>query len=350
MSKQNSTDNAAPQFASEITLRENTQFLKTPEGPLKLDFDWTSSAEPHAIRRKQILEKYPQVQDLFGPEILTFPFSIALILLQLYMGLIWAPTASAIPLFLAIYMISGTINHCLQLCVHEITHNLCFDDPFLNTWLAIICNIPTGVPSAVTFKVYHNDHHQQQGVDEVDTDIPTLFEALLVKNSTWRKVLFVICQPIEYGLRPVFCRAKPITKWTVANAIVVLGFDVLVGVYGSVWSLVYFVGGSLIGMGLHPCAGHFIAEHYVLPHGRTASRSQETYSYYGSCNWFNLNVGYHVEHHDFPRVPWSRLPLLRKIAPEFYELPHYTSYIMMYWEFFTNPTVCCFSRVKRPKA
>ena len=79
----------------------------------------------------------------------------------------------------------------------------------------------------------------------------------------------------------------------------------------------------LHGFCLHPFFGYFIGVHRSFGGGFTAPRHRDdtetedllaapvdgdiqptmsTYSFLTSLSCFNLN--YHVEHHDFPRVPW----------------------------------------------
>lgn len=65
-------------------------------------------------------------------------------------------------------------------------------------------------------------------------------------------------------------------------------------------------------------------------------------------NFFTYNVGLHNEHHDFPAIPWTRLPKLREIASEFYEpLPTHTSWSWVIWQFIWDNDVSLWSRVKR---
>ncbi|KAG8709722.1 hypothetical protein FRC08_018114 [Ceratobasidium sp. 394] len=59
-------------------------------------------------------------------------------------------------------------------------------------------------------------------------------------------------------------------------------------------------------------------------------------------------VGYHNEHHDFPLIPWIRLPALRALAPEFYDtLPGHPSWPMLTYRFIFDEDVGLYSRVKR---
>jgi sphingolipid delta-4 desaturase len=75
---------------------------------------------------------------------------------------------------------------------------------------------------------------------------------------------------------------------------------------------------------------------------------QETYSYYGPLNNIAFNVGYHNEHHDFPSIPWNKLPQLKNSAPEFYDsLYSHTSWIKLWFRFLTDKNLSLFNRVIR---
>ena len=98
------------------------------------------------------------------------------------------------------------------------------------------------------------------------------------------------------------------------------------------------------GLGLHPTSSHFISEHYLI-HDNI---SQETFSYYGWLNYLTWNVGYHVEHHDLSNVPFTKLPRVREIAPEFYKSLYVCeSWVSLPYTFILNDRLSLQSRMKR---
>ena len=185
------------------------------------------------------------------------------------------------------------------------------------------------------------EHHQFQGDSIKDVDIPTYWEGRVFR-TTFLKAIWLLCQPLFYAFRPGILRPKVLRKLDLLNILVIVVSDSLIVYFFGIRALVYLIASTLLGMGFHPVAGHFVAEHYVFVEGF------ETYSYYGMLNLLCWNVGYHNEHHDFPRVPGWKLPQLKAMAPEFYDnLPQHKSWIYVLYRFITDPTIGPFSRIQR---
>jgi sphingolipid 4-desaturase/C4-monooxygenase len=321
------------------------------------DFIWSNQDEPHASRRQAILKKYPQIKQLYGHDpMLKYKIALAMVVqlslayqfrYQFFGGPTDRPKYSFWWFLAVAWTIGGTCNHMMFMAFHELSHNLGFKQPKHNRWYAMfVANLPVGIPAAISFKRYHMDHHKYQGVDGIDVDIPTAVEGRIF-NNCFTKFLFVFFQLAFYAIRPMLVNPKPPGVDELMNAVVVISFDLFIVFYWGPGALIYLLLSTLLGGGLHPVAGHFIAEHFVFPEDRKAG-NVETYSYYGLTNLLTFNVGYHNEHHDFPFVPGSRLPQVRQIAKEFYDpLPHHTSYIYVLYSYIFNPHITAFSRVKR---
>jgi sphingolipid delta-4 desaturase len=303
-------------------------------------FFWSQAREPHAERRREMLRKYPQIKQLYGPCPRTKYVCGALVALQLSAAYALASAPWWLVVLMA-YAVGGVINQALLLAIHELSHNLAFRRPWQNRLFALFVNLPVGVPVAETFRYYHLLHHMHQGEAGLDTDLPTEGEARFL-SSPLRKALWLSVQGFAYALRPLFVHPKAPSAAEIANLILQLAFNAAVFYFWGGKALAYLPISSLIVMGLHPIAGHYISEHYVFEPG------QETYSYYGPLNRLAFNVGYHNEHHDFPYIPGSRLPRLRSIAPEFYaHLLHHTSWTATLWRFVMRPALGGYSRVQR---
>lgn len=318
-----------------------------------LDFYWTKHKEPHVIRRKLILAKYPQVTKLCGHEPLTKYICLGVVGLQVLCAYLLRNTSFfSIKYLMTLYVIGATLNQNCFLAIHELSHNLLFRKPLFNRLFAIFVNLPIGIPYSASFQPYHQLHHKFLGDEKFDTDIPTSFEALVLSNILG-KSFFATFQIFFYALRPMFITQIKFTLIHLLNVVVQVVFDYVVITKFSTNAYLYFLLSSFLAGSLHPCSGHFIAEHYIFDPPKNYQQNVsipplETYSYYGILNIFTWNVGYHNEHHDFPFVSWRNLPKLREILHEFYDdLPRHESWCKVIYDFILDPNVTLYSRVKR---
>lgn len=309
-----------------------------------LDYLGVAHPEPHADRTKEILKKYPEIRTLFGHSPATALWVAGLVPLQFFLAVTLENSAWWI-IILAAWMIGAFIEHALFVIIHDCAHNLVFKQPSWNKALGIIANLPGVIPAAIGFRNFHLLHHRNMGELGWDADLPGPKEAGWIGNSAFRKALSLLFFTLILGfVRPA--RLKKINlldSWGVINGISSIGAGLLIIAFFGWASFFYLILSLMFGIGLHPLGGRWIQEHYIFRPG------QETYSYYGPMNKLCFNVGYHNEHHDFMMVPWSRLPKIKTIAPEYYDsLMHHTSWAKVLWQFIFDPNLTGFSRIVRP--
>jgi len=295
----------------------------------------------HLERRRAVLEAHPRASRLQGVEPASKYVAAALVAAQL--GLSMSASALPWPSFVALSYVAGaTLAQALFLAIHELAHDLFFRSRAANKAFALLVNLPLLVPFAIAFRDYHKAHHDDLGVEGVDVDLPSRWERRAFRGRLGRAVRLA-CQIVAYALRPVLTRAPEATPWTALNVAVQLAADGAALCVLGVWPIAFLLLSTFFAGGLHPCAGHFLSEHY-------GADGQGTYSYYGPLNALTWNVGYHVEHHDFPRVPWSRLRALHLEAREFYgELESHRSWTGNAVTFVCDAGRGLDDRVRRPQ-
>ncbi len=296
--------------------------------------------EPHSSRRRALLTVHPEIARLQGPEWRSKYMCVALLVVpQLYLSTV-VPSMRWSCLLPVWYGLGCTMTQSLFLAIHELSHNLFFTLPRHNRLFSMIVNLPIGVPFAVAFRTYHIRHHTCQGRLGVDGDVPTEWECRLLARHWSLRLVWLSLQIVAYAVRPLLVTERlPLSRDLIANWVVQLFFNLLWVQWFGWGSYVYLVSCVLGAGSLHPCAGHFVSEHYGFGTTRDASSPQETFSYYGPLNLLTWNVGYHNEHHDFPFVPWSRLPHLSALlSAHYHSLQICPSWSGCLIRFVTSPT------------
>ena len=307
------------------------------------DFIYSDTSEPHRIRTKQILKQNPQIRNLIGKNPKTIFFIIGLVAFQIVMAWL-VKDLSWWWVFIAAYLLGAFADHSLFVMIHECAHRLLFKKPAANRLAGIFANVPQIFPSSVSFERYHIKHHSFQGIHELDADLPNRWEAKLINNYFIGKALWLLFFPVFQVCRISRLREiKPFDGWVALNWGVQILFSVLVITFFGPKAFIYLLASFFFSVGLHPLGARWVQELYL-----THSQEQETYSYYGVLNSVSFNVGFHNEHHDFPSIPWNRLPQIREAAPTFYNSLHYhKSWTKLFFRFLFDKEISLFSRIVR---
>lgn len=306
------------------------------------DFHHSSTEEPHIARTKEIISKYPEIKKLMGRNVNTIWFAMAIVIVQIAIA-VAIKDQPWYMIVLAAFAFGAFANHALFVLMHEFTHNMVFKSRLANLWGGILCDLPNGFPTSVSFRKYHLKHHAFQGHHDIDADLASYWEAKVIGSNFIGKAFWLLMFPVFQGLRPP--RLKQVkfqSKWVWINLATLIAFDIVIFLLAGPWVLLYMGASFFFSVGLHPLGARWVQEHYLV------APPQETYSYYGPLNYLAFNVGYHNEHHDFSYVPWNNLPKVREIAPEYYNtIVYHESWTKLWLKFIFDKELSLFSRIIR---
>lgn len=283
----------------------------------------SGDAGVHAARKRAIQEEHPEVQKLTGHDTRTQWFAYSLFLTQVFLA--YLVRNSFIGACVLGVTISPYVGFAVLTLIHEVSHNLVFENKSANRLLGILCNTVFIAPVSEVFRQHHNMHHLHLGDVHKDVDVPGKKEMRFVGNSMVKKtawlVLSVFVLPVRSMLKlPVYWSIMMVINWVAC-----IGFGLFVLTHSQP-AFLYMILGTVLSQSMHPANARQVQRHInvykdkeYVPQGDETpihQRKLNTFSYYGIQNLFTLNVGYHVEHHDFANIAWTRLPMLKKIAGE----------------------------------
>jgi sphingolipid 4-desaturase/C4-monooxygenase len=334
-------------------------------GPELPDADAPGGARiaPQALRhnaiRRTVVEQHPEVRALYGSD--WRPALAAPLILAVHWCAAWLVSdTNLLVVFLAAFCFGQLTIHSAGALIHETAHRLVFRERRAKLAFDLLLEAITGsFARQLTYQHEHvTSHHPQLGNYERDYEHEDVCRflarrAFRARRPTAQRLvtafeLFVHLLPLGFLLADeIFprlyrwltgrrvkdpqrdiaaSRPLPTEKWlfigvsTAVNLLLFAAFGWLGWLY-HIWSLSIFLGKCGISN-----LGQSLSEHP----GDDAE--QPTRSEYGRINWILFNTGYHHEHHTFPNVACLRLPALKALAPEAFEVANPRSYARLWWE------------------
>jgi len=328
---------------------------------LSLGVELPEAGTWHVDRKRRILAKYPKVRELFGEN----PFSVVVLAVVFFLQYQLAIFAATLPIWgylLLAYTLGSLFSFQIIVMGHEATHRLITKSAFWSKVIAVVAFLPVFLgPFGIFWAVEHMWHHNvvvdkcmrfgRQSNNIVRKMIFAsvhfhLINFLFGLASALACVVMLLSLPLnvvpylqgkkktpflEKTRIPPYSRFPQLLDWwLLVNCAASFAFNYYVVATHGVWAWAFFWVTGGFSNGLHPLGLRNVQEHYHL------SPDQPTSSIYGHpfFNYLTLFIGHHVEHHDFPTIPWNRLQYLRVMAPEFYkDLKFYHSYTEVLWFF-----------------
>jgi sphingolipid delta-4 desaturase len=285
--------------------------------------------------RLSLSERDKFLQLLRKPDIVTLGATVLLSLMQITMSM----TISGFTLgfFVKVLMFGAPLSHGLYMLSLEFANNLCFGNELLDRAGAVLGNFATGIPYAELVRYFDAEHRAFYNSKVYrDPDKPGRFEREYVKGAGL-KIAYLCAYPAVYLYRLLFRHSISFNRFLMFNIIWQSLFNMVILYSYGFMSLFYLLCSTYVGMcPLHPFAAHLLMQHNRL---EKTLRKTNTYSYYGIVNPFTFNAGYHRERHREKKVPWSNLPMVKRLYGEDRQKAHYTSTLQAIHDFVFTPSI-----------
>ncbi|MAQ83575.1 fatty acid desaturase [Psychromarinibacter halotolerans] len=300
-------------------------------------------ARRHNEMRKAAIAAHPDLARVSGAQpwtVLALP-----VLLALHWGIAWAVSDAALwVIFLAAFVPGQLLIHSAGGLVHETAHKLIFRGN--RAKLGFDMGLEWILGSYGKQLIYQHEHitshHPYIGDYERDyehEDICAFQSRMMLRSENPRLqhlltglTLLVHLLPLGPIIgdeifprlnawltgrpqkdpeRHVEATSAPLWQKRLFIGVSLASNLTLLALFGP-WALLYHLWSLSLFLGKFGIwnLGQSLSEH------EGTDETAPTRSRYGPINWLLFNTGYHNEHHTFPNVAWSRLPELKRQAPE----------------------------------
>ena len=283
--------------------------------------------------RLSIKERSNFIKLLKQPDILTFSLMMLLSTMQLTMSM--SVTDFNAGFVFKVLVFGAPLSHGLYILSLEFSNNRCFGVEVMDRSGAVLGNFATGIPYAELIRYFEYEHRAFFKTKR-DPNRPSKFEKDLFKG-TGLKTLYLCLYPLIYAYRLLFRHTLTLNRFLIWNVILQTAFNMYITQYYGLVTMSYIILSTYVGLcPMHPVATHMLMEHQRMS---LSVKKSKIYSYYGAINPFIFHAGMHRERHLYPKIPWSKLPMIKRLYHQELTKNNYDSTLQAIHDFIFSPGI-----------